>query len=957
MMCRAGSYTCAITNQDDVVCWGKSPETRLGIDRDDAVGDDPDELADNLRPVYFGKPQPIVRSIACNVDTICAVVNDGDVKCVGKIGHDATDPKIINALGQLGRNVPYVALGTASDGSRLKAKSVSCGTNVCCVLLNDGGSVKCWGSGNALGVSGSRPTAESLTLAVDGVSDPLMGDDMPRVPLGHNATKVRCGDDVCCAILDDGSVKCWGALSSNDILGTGDGRGRGKNNTSTANNTAGDENTTCVHNTTTANNTAGDNNTTTANNTAGDNNTTANNTACDHPSQDVPDPFPSDWLGMGDDLPAVDLGTNRTATEIAFGQSYACAVLDDGSVKCWGEGSGHLFGAGGSGTHISIGGDANYTLSPVLLGTGRRAVDIAAASSAMCVVFEDGDVKCWGLADDGILGAGDTTHRGGSQTDMGDNLPRVDLGRRRRAFRLAKGSGDACGHMCAMLSSEDCPICDDEVTCWGLNDHGQLGVGDAENRGDVRDPFPNTGDTIDFGFDVRVHPKLTDPDSYRDLSVAPPRGHVVSRASGSTCVIVDNGGVKCFGERRQLCIALDDGDEGDEPGELGDALLYAHITTREDVVALAAMHETHCALLDNGDAHCWGRHVDGETGSGDPPDTDGYVNCDARTSRVDFGSDARVESMCGGYNHACALLRDGRVKCWGRNENGKLGIEDPHQSIVGHGDAYMGDDPWAVHLGTTPVTSLACGKEQTCATFRDGSVKCWGKPMDPNATLATYPGSYYYLTGDTLDPISGFGYGAGFPVEEVVMGESHACARSRSGTVKCWGSSASGQLGQGDDLPSYTTPVLVDLDGVVTSIAATKNATCALMSDERVKCWGESLEGALGYNDTAVVGDSDNQMGVHLPPVELGKDAAGNPRRVKALSAGGALVSHMCAVLKAETDCVDCVDEVKCWGANAHGQLGIGNAEFAGSFSNSMGDALPSVNLGAGLGPGEPEAA
>ena len=162
----------------------------------------------------------------------------------------------------------------------------------------------------------------------------------------------------------------------------------------------------------------------------------------------------------------MDLGTNRIATEIAFGQSYACAVLDDGSVKCWGEGSGHLFGAGGSGTHISIGGDANYTLSPVLLGTGRSAVDIAAASSAMCVVFEDGDVKCWGLADDGILGAGNTTDLGG-EPHMGDNLPRVDLGRQRRAFRLAKGSGDTCGHMCAMLSSEDCPICDDEVTCWG----------------------------------------------------------------------------------------------------------------------------------------------------------------------------------------------------------------------------------------------------------------------------------------------------------------------------------------------------------------------------------------------------------------------------------------------------------------------------------------------------------
>ena len=62
-------------------------------------------------------------------------------------------------------------------------------------------------------------------------------------------------------------------------------------------------------------------------------------------------------------------------------------------------------------------------------------------------------------------------------------------------------------------------------------------------------------------------------------------------------------------------------------------------------------------------------------------------------------------------------------------------------------------------------------------------------------------------------------------------------------------------------------------------------------------------------------------------------------------------------MLEAETDCVDCVDEVKCWGANAHGQLGIGNAEFAGSFSNSMGDALPSVNLGRDWVRREPEAA
>ena len=633
MMCRAGTYTCAITNQDTVVCWGKSQETLLGVGREDAVGDQRGELADDLHPVYFGQPQPIVRSIACNVNTICAVVNDGDVKCVGKIGYDSTNAangKIIKWFGQLGRNVPYVALGTASDGSRLKAESLSCGTKVCCVVLNDGGSVKCWGGGNALGVSGARPAADTVVnLTVDGNPDPIMGDDMPRVPLGnnslgidHNATKVRCGDDVCCAILDDGSVKCWGSLLQNHILGTGDGYGRGKSNADIS------------------------------------------------PSQD----FPSDWLSMGDDLPAVNFSDGRIAKEIAFGKKFACAVLDDGSVECWGQGNGHLFGFGGTGAGMDFGAVAGYTLSPVLLGTGRKAVDIAAASFTMCAVLEDGDVKCWGLSQDGILGTGDTIDRGGWENAMGDNLPRVDLGRQRRAFRLAKGSGDTCGHMCAMLSSEDCPICRDEVTCWGLNDFGQLGVGDTRNRGDDRDPFPNTGDVVDFGADVRVRPKQTTPDSFRDAT-APPSGHVVSRAWGSTCVIVDNGGVKCFGASNQLCIALDNVNVGDEVDELGDVLLYAHITSAEDVVALVAMRETHCALLEGGDVHCWGKHADGETGSGESVSS-GYVFCDelTQTSKVNLGSGARVKSMCGGVNHACALLRDGRVKCWGKTKTGSSGL-------------------------------------------------------------------------------------------------------------------------------------------------------------------------------------------------------------------------------------------------------------------------------------------
>ena len=149
-----------------------------------------------------------------------------------------------------------------------------------------------------------------------------------------------------------------------------------------------------------------------------------------------------------------------------------------------------------------------------------------------------------------------------------------------------------------MLSSEDCPICDDEVT---LGTCTTTPARRATRRTEATFAilFPNTGDTVDFGGDIRVHPKLTDPDSYRDASVAP---RAVTWCLAPRAPRWPSRQRRGRLGRAASCAALDDGDIGDEPEELGDALLYAHITTREDVAALAAMHETHCALLEDGDA-------------------------------------------------------------------------------------------------------------------------------------------------------------------------------------------------------------------------------------------------------------------------------------------------------------------------------------------------------------------
>lgn len=154
---------------------------------------------------------------------------------------------------------------------------------------------------------------------------------------------------------------------------------------------------------------------------------------------------------MGDNLPFVDLGTGRTAVSLSAGDAHTCALLDDGSVKCWGKG---YFGQTGLGRWHSTGqtgGQMGDSLPSLDLGTspaaaaapGRRALrglqaaaTAAAASVAglsaggqrSCAILDGGSVKCWGNAFAGALGLGDDTDRGGREGQMGDSLPMLSLG-------------------------------------------------------------------------------------------------------------------------------------------------------------------------------------------------------------------------------------------------------------------------------------------------------------------------------------------------------------------------------------------------------------------------------------------------------------------------------------------------------------------------------------------------
>ena len=131
---------------------------------------------------------------------------------------------------------------------------------------------------------------------------------------------------------------------------------------------------------------------------------------------------------MGDNLDPIDLGTGRTATAFATGGDYTCAILDNGNVKCWGLGSAGQLGQGNDTTLGKAAGEMGDNLLAIDLGTGRTATAISVGQNHTCALLDNGNVKCWGEGSSGRLGQGSSDDLGDGAGEMGDNLSVIELG-------------------------------------------------------------------------------------------------------------------------------------------------------------------------------------------------------------------------------------------------------------------------------------------------------------------------------------------------------------------------------------------------------------------------------------------------------------------------------------------------------------------------------------------------
>jgi len=387
-------HTCALTTAGGVKCWGYNDSGQLGDGSN----------ASRSVPVDVSGLSSGVSAISAGDGHTCVVTTVGGVKCWG-----------YNAFGQLGIGsvasslTPVEAIGLSSGVS-----AISAGSLYTCAVTTAGG-IKCWGDNFTGQLGDGSTTSRSVPMDVSSLSS--------------GVSSVSTGNYHTCTVTTAGGVKCWGDNFSGQL-------GDGSTNTSSVpvDVTGLSSGVSSVS--------AGGNHTCAV--------TTAGAVKC--------------WgyngvgqLGNGNtntsSMPVDVVGLSSGVSAISTGDGYTCALMTAGGVKCWGYNFAGQLGNGNTNT-------SSVPVDVVGLSSGVSA--ISAGSYHTCALTAAGGVKCWGENDNGQLGTGSTI----------SGIP-VDV------IDLSSGvSAISAGlqHSCAVTTAG-------AVKCWGDNFYGQLGDGSTTSRG------------------------------------------------------------------------------------------------------------------------------------------------------------------------------------------------------------------------------------------------------------------------------------------------------------------------------------------------------------------------------------------------------------------------------------------------------------------------------------------
>ncbi len=342
--------------------------------------------------------------------------------------------------------------------------------------------------------------------------------------------------------------------------------------------------------------------------------------------------------------------------------------------------------------------------------------------------------------------------------------------------------GASCLQLVDVFGSNErhsCGVIDDgRVFCWGDDTHGQVGTGTTGNNRHV------------------------------PVEVVLPLAASQVTGGRHSCALLIDGTVSCWG--------------GNDAGQLGDGGYVANLvpTVVPGVAGasqIAANSDFTCALGPSG-IKCWGNNVNGQLGCGLPGGP--------QPTAVDVVDSAGAKQVVAGGMHACAIMADDSVSCWGQNNWGQLGTGDNLGSRV------------PVATGVTAAAHIAAGFGHACAVRPAGTVACWG--WNQFLQLGSSGGA-----SSTPTDVAGV-----MGATRVAAGFGHSCALLADGTATCWGDNTSGQLGDGNYASSVTPVAVLNLSGIQ-ALTAGAYHSCASTGDTGW-CWGSNTNGEVGGDSTLV---------------------------------------------------------------------------------------------------------
>lgn len=252
-----------------------------------------------------------------------------------------------------------------------------------------------------------------------------------------------------------------------------------------------------------------------------------------------------------------------------------------------------------------------------------------------------------------------------------------------------------------------------------------------------------------------------------------------------------------------------------------------------------------CGIANNFKAYCWGWNSNGQLGNNSADNEDHTYPVAVYTTGTQMDGKA-IKSISAGSDSTCAIDSDDKAYCWGGNGEGELGNNlYPTPSYVPSPVTTTG-----TAMDGKTFLSISVGEDHACAVASDHQAYCWGADYDHQ--LGNIPGGESHTavavyTGGTLN---------GKTVKYMSTSSRHTCVIASDDKAYCWGDNGYGGLGNNDD-SSSAAPVAVDMSGAISgktikSIAVGTYHTCAIASDGQAYCWGWNNYGQLGNNTIPV---------------------------------------------------------------------------------------------------------